>query len=282
MMPDVHVGNIPIGEGHPIVLIAGPCVIESESLVLRVADAVRDTAQKLNIPFIFKSSYLKDNRSSAETFQGPGLDEGLRILQKVKDRLNVPVLSDIHDEHDAETAAEGLDVIQIPAYLSMQTGIVLAAAKTGKVINVKKGQFLDPHDVKNIVGKIEGQGNRNILLTERGACFGYHNLVVDMRSFQIMRSLGYPVVFDPTHAIRVYGISSSDPRGGAPQFVPGLARAATAAGIDAVFIETHPNCKDALCDAASMWPLEHLEALLHQIKAVDELVHTLPGITLDS
>jgi len=279
-MQTVHVGSIPIGEGHPLVLIAGPCVIESEGLVLRVAEAVRKIAEKLHIPYIFKSSYLKDNRSSSKSYQGSGLEEGLRILQKVKDEVGIPVLSDIHDQHDAAAAAEVLDVIQIPAYLSMQTGLTLAVARTGKVVNIKKGQFLDPFDVKNIIGKIEGEGNKNILLTERGSCFGYHNLVVDMRSFKIMRDLGYPVVFDPTHAIRVYGISSSDPRGGAPQFVPSLSRAAVAAGIDAIFIETHPDCENAFCDAASMWPLHYLERLLVQLKAIEGVVRLQKEIEL--
>jgi len=282
MMGEVRVHSIPFGENHPLVLIAGPCVIESEKLVLHVAEAVQHISERLCIPFIFKSSYLKDNRSSSRTFQGPGLDEGLRILQKVKDELGVPVLSDVHDRHDAQEAAEVLDIIQIPAYLSMQTELTLAIAKTGKVINVKKGQFLDPWDMKNIIGKIENEGNTNILLTERGSCFGYHNLVVDMRSFKIMRELGYPVIFDPTHAIRVYGISSSDPKGGAPEFVPALARAGVAAGIDGIFIETHPDCSKALCDSASMWPLKHLEALLVQLKAIDEQVRAQPQIELDS
>ena len=277
----VKVGSISIGNKHPLVLIAGPCVIESEEIVLKTAEAIQKITDRLQIPFIFKSSYLKDNRSSSKTYQGAGLDEGLRILQKVKDTSGVPVLSDIHDQHDAEKAAEVLDVIQIPAYLSMQTGLTVAVAKTGKVVNVKKGQFLDPNDVKNIIGKIEGEGNTQILLTERGSCFGYHNLMVDMRSFQVMHELGYPVVFDPTHAIRVYGISSSDLRGGTPQYVPGLSRAAVAAGIDAIFIETHPDCKKALCDAASMWPLQHLEPLLVQLKAIDELVKTQEKIELN-
>jgi 2-dehydro-3-deoxyphosphooctonate aldolase (KDO 8-P synthase) len=279
-MKTVYVNDIPIGEGHPLVLIAGPCVIESETLVLETAESVRKITEKLNIPFIFKSSYLKDNRSSSKTFQGPGLDKGLTILQKVKEKIGVPVLSDIHDQHDAEKAGQVLDVIQIPAYLSMQTSLTLAVARTGKVVNVKKGQFTDPCDVKSIIKKIEGEGNHTILLTERGSCFGYHNLIVDMRSFQIMKDMGYPVIFDPTHSIRVYGISSSDPKGGAPQFVPGLSRAAVATGIHAIFIETHPDCRKALCDASSMWPLEHLEALLVQLKSIDELVRSQQEIKL--
>ncbi|MBN1892853.1 3-deoxy-8-phosphooctulonate synthase [bacterium] len=266
----VKVNNISIGDGNPLVLIAGPCVIESEKLVLETADSIRTLAEKLKIPFIFKSSYRKDNRSSARSYQGLSLKEGLRALARVRSQVGVPVISDIHDAHDADRVADVLDIIQIPAYLCMQTSLVLAAARTGKPVNIKKGQFLAPEDVRHIVGKIEGEGNRNILLTERGSCFGYHNLVVDMRSFQIMRETGYPVVFDPTHAIRVYGISSSDPRGGTPQYVPALSRAAVAAGIDALFIETHPDCRSALCDAASMWPLQNLEELLVQVLAIDQ------------
>jgi 2-dehydro-3-deoxyphosphooctonate aldolase (KDO 8-P synthase) len=280
-MREIRVGSFSIGNQQPLVLIAGPCVIESEDLVMRIAEAVRKIAEKVSMPFIFKSSFLKDNRSSSTSYQGPGIEEGLRILQKVKEKIDVPVLSDIHDLHDAETLAEVLDVIQIPAYLSMQTGLTIAVARTGKVINVKKGQFLDPHDMKNIINKIEEEGNYNILLTERGSCFGYHNLIVDMRSFQILKSYGYPVVFDPTHAIRVYGISSSDPKGGAPQFVPGLSKAAVATGIDALFVETHPDCANALCDAASMWPLKHLEKLLIQVKEINDIVKTQGDISIE-
>jgi 2-dehydro-3-deoxyphosphooctonate aldolase (KDO 8-P synthase) len=270
-MKTVQVGNIKIGPDQPIALIAGPCVIESEELVLRTAEAVKTMADRLCIPFILKSSFTKDNRSTSQSYQGPGLDEGLRILQKVKSELGIPVLSDIHNEYQATAAAEVLDVLQIPAYLSMQTSLTVAAARTGRVVNVKKGQFLDPHDMQSVIKKIEFEGNDRILLTDRGTFFGYHNLVIDMRSLPIMRALGYPVVIDPTHAIRVYGISSSDPRGGNPEFVPALTRAAIAAGCEAVFIETHPNCAEALCDAASMWPLQKLENLLIQIKRLDEL-----------
>lgn len=270
-MKTVPIGDIKIGPGQPLALIAGPCVIENEKVVLQTAEAVKKLAGRLGMPFIFKSSYLKDNRSSAKTYQGPGVEEGLRILQKVKEQVGVPVLSDIHDAHDAEAVAQVLDVIQIPAYLSMQTSLTLAVARTGKVVNVKKGQFLHPADIKHVIGKIEGEGNHRIILTERGACFGYHNLVVDMRSLQVMRNLGYPVVIDPTHSIRVYGISSSDPKGGNPDFVPALARAAVASGCEAIFIETHPNCKEALCDAASMWPLEQLERLLIHVLKIDQV-----------
>jgi 2-dehydro-3-deoxyphosphooctonate aldolase (KDO 8-P synthase) len=267
----VKVKEVAIGNGQPLALIAGPCVIESEDIVLKTANAVKILAEKHGFPYIFKSSYLKDNRSSATSYKGPGLDNGLKILKKVKDEIGVPVLSDVHDQHDAATAAEVLDVIQIPAYLSMQTGLTLAVARTGKPINVKKGQFLDPIDMKKVIGKIEGEGNTNILLTERGAFFGYHNLVVDIRSLNVMRSLGYPVVIDPTHAIRVYGVPSNNPSGGTPEFVPALSRAAVAAGCEAIFIETHPNCSQAKCDAASMWPLERLENLLIHVKRIHEL-----------
>ena len=270
-MKTVSVGTIKIGHDEPLVLIAGPCVIESEDIVLKTAEQVKTIADGLEIPFILKSSYLKDNRSASTSFQGPGLEKGLRILEKAKNEIGVPVLSDIHSEAEAVSAADVLDVLQIPAYLSMQTTLAVAAAKTGKPVNVKKGQFLDPQDMKNVIKKIEGAGNDQILLTERGTFFGYHNLVIDMRSLPIMRKLGYPVVIDPTHAIRVYGISSSDPAGGNPEFVPALSRAAIAAGCEAVFIETHPHCSDALCDAASMWPLQKLEKLLYQIKKMDEL-----------
>jgi len=268
----VDVSGIKIGGDNPLALIAGPCVIETEDIVMQTAEQVKKIADKLNIPFIFKSSYLKDNRSSSKTYQGPGLDEGLKMLQKVKEQFDIPVLSDIHDLHDAETCAEVLDVIQIPAYLCMQTGLTLAVAKTGRVVNVKKGQFLHPGDMQKVIDKIEGEGNNNIILTDRGTFFGYHNLVLDMRNLKVMRDLGYPVMLDPTHAIRKYGVSSSDKRGGAKEYIFGLSRAGTAAGVDAIFIETHPDCDNALCDAASMLPLPRLEALLTQVKNIDELV----------
>jgi 2-dehydro-3-deoxyphosphooctonate aldolase (KDO 8-P synthase) len=270
-MRTIKIRDLIIGGDQPLALIAGPCVIESEKIVLTTAERIKKITDRLAMPFILKSSYVKDNRSSASSFQGFGQEEGLRILQKAKQELNVPILSDIHNEFEAVSAAEVLDCLQIPAYLSMQTSLTVAAAKTGKAINIKKGQFLAPQDMKNVIGKIEGEGNHNIMLTERGTFFGYHNLVVDFRSLPIMRSFGYPVVIDPTHAIRVYGIPSSDPTGGNPEFVPALSRAAIAAGCEVIFIETHPNCREALCDAASMWPLDKLENLLIQIKRIDDL-----------
>ncbi len=271
-MQIVQVGNIKIGKGQPLALIAGPCVIESEKIVMETAEQIKTIADRIGMPLIFKSSFLKDNRSSADTYQGPGTEEGLKILQKVKDTFGVPVLSDIHDLHDAAACAEVLDVIQIPAFLSMQTSLLLEVARTGKVINVKKGQFLAASDMQTAINKISGEGNNQILLTDRGTFFGYHNLIMDMRNLKIMRSLGYPVILDPTHSIRKYGVSSSDPRGGAKEFIFGLSRAGVAAGVDAIFIESHPDCSNALCDAASMLPLQRLEDLLNQVKAIDELI----------
>ncbi len=268
----IEVQNIKIGGNNPIVLIAGPCVIETEEIVLQTADRIKRIAEKLNIPFIFKSSYAKDNRSSVEYYYGPGVEKGVRILEKVKKEFGVPVLSDVHYPDEVPVAAEVLDIIQIPAFLSMQTRLALTAAKTGKVINVKKGQFLAPQDMKNVVKKIESTGNDKILLTERGTFFGYHNLVVDMRSLKIMRDLGYPVVFDVTHTVRVYGIPSKDPSGGRPEFILPLARAGVAVGIDAIFIETHPDPSSALSDASSMLHLDQLESILIQIKRIDDMV----------
>jgi 2-dehydro-3-deoxyphosphooctonate aldolase (KDO 8-P synthase) len=267
----IEVKGIPIGGGNPIVLIAGPCVIESQQLLMDTAGALQSICERLEMPFVFKSSFTKDNRSSVDYFQGPGLDEGLEMLKKVRSEFGIPILSDIHTPDQAQKAGEVLDVIQVPAYLSMQTSLSMAAGKTGKVINVKKGQFLHPQDMEKVVRKIESTGNEKVLLTERGSTFGYHNLVVDMRSLKMMRAIGYPVVFDATHAIRIYGVPSSSAQGGTPEFVPVLARAGVAAGCDAIFIETHPDCKNALCDASSMWPLQQLEDLLIQVKQLDQI-----------
>ncbi len=274
-MKEVVVNSIPIGGGNPLVLIAGPCVMEGEQTVLRMASKIKSVADQLNISLIFKSSYLKDNRSSAETFQGPGVHEGMAILKKVKDEYGLPVLSDIHGIEEVDTAAEVLDVIQIPAYLSMQTSLVVAAGKTGKVINVKKGQFLHPLDMKNVIGKLEYAGNTNILLTDRGTSFGYRSLVADMRALPLMRSLGYPVVFDPTHSLRNYGIPSSDKRGGNPELIPHISRAGIAAGCDAVFIETHDNLDGAQCDASSMLPFNQLKPLLETLLEIDTVVRPI-------
>jgi 2-dehydro-3-deoxyphosphooctonate aldolase (KDO 8-P synthase) len=270
-MRTLEINNLRVGGGAPLALIAGPCVLEEEAVVMRTAEEVKKIADRLKMPFIFKASYKKDNRSSAKSYQGPGLDQGLRMLVKVKKTFDVPVLSDVHYPDEVGPAAEVLDIIQIPAYLCMQTELTLKVAKTGKVVNVKKGQFLAPEDVGHIVKKIEEAGNDKILLTERGACFGYHNLVVDFKSLPIMRSLGYPVVFDVTHTIRKYGKPSSDPAGGSPEFIEPLARAGVACGCDAIFIETHPDPCQAKCDAASMLPLSRLERLLESLVELDRV-----------
>ena len=271
MSHTIQVGNLRIGRGGPLALIAGPCVIESRDVCLQVAEHARRLADDLGLPLIFKSSYTKDNRSTITSYQGPGLEAGLRVLEEVRATFGCPVLSDVHTPEECAPAAEVLDVLQIPAYLSMQSSLVIAAAVTGKAVNVKKGQFLHPLDMRNVVGKIEACGNTNILLTERGTCLGYHNLVADMRSLPMMRSLGYPVVFDPTHTVRKYGVSSADPAGGEPQYIPALTRAGVAAGVDVLFIETHPDPPSALCDAASMLPLSMLRALMEDCVRIHEV-----------
>ena len=275
-MKEIAVGDVAIGGGRQLALIAGPCVIESEAVAMETAEALTAVSGRLGIPLVFKSSYAKANRSSVDYYTGPGLEEGLRILQKVRE-LGVPVLSDVHSLREVDAAAEVLDMLQLPAHLSMQTELTLALARTGKPVNVKKGQFLAPEDMASVVSKIESTGNRQILLTERGASFGYHDLVADMRSLAIMRRTGYPVVFDATHVVRLYGRPSSDASGGTPEFIEPLARAAVAAGCDAVFIETHPRVSEALCDAASMLPLDRLEPLLERLMAIDEAVRPRAG-----
>ncbi|MCS7077883.1 MAG: 3-deoxy-8-phosphooctulonate synthase [Bacteroidia bacterium] len=254
----VQVGKITCGS-EQLFLISGPCVIENESLMMRTAEELKKISERLNIPVIFKSSFQKDNRSSLEYYQGPGLEEGLKLLQKIKQNFDIPILSDIHYPEQAKAAAEVLDIIQIPAYLCMQTTLTVAAAKTGKVINFKHGQFLAPDNMIKPVQKCEQSGNTNILLTERGYTFGYNDLVVDPRSFYHLNQIGYPVIFDVTHSIRKYGIPSADPKGGNREFLSTLARAGVASGIDGLFIETHPCPSEALCDAASQLPLAQLE-----------------------
>lgn len=260
-----------MGGGQPLALIAGPCVIENEESTLRHAEQLQVICGKLGMPLIFKSSYDKANRTSIQAFRGPGLEEGLRILAKVKHELGIPVLSDIHSIEQVEPAAVVLDVLQIPAFLCRQTDLVIAAAKTGKVVNVKKGQFLAPWDMRNVVGKLVGSGNENIILTERGASFGYNNLVVDMRSFPVMRSFGYPVVFDATHSVQLPGGQGSS-SGGQREFVETLSRAAVATGIDGIFMEVHENPEQALCDGPNSIPLAELPALLQRLQALDAVI----------
>lgn len=272
MTTDLKVMGVSIGRRSSLTLIAGPCVIESEESSLRAAEAIKKIAEGLEMGFIFKSSYTKDNRSKASAYTGPGLDAGLRILDKVKKEVGVPVLSDVHCKSEVKEAAEVLDVLQIPAYLSQQTGLALAVGETGKPVNIKKGQFIGPREMKNSIGKIEHTGNRKIMVTERGSCFGHNNLVVDMRSFPILTSFGYPVIFDVTHSVRIYGIPSSESAGGEPQYVPHLARAAVGAGCDGIFIEVHEDPHQAKCDACSMLPISFLGELLKDLKKIDEIV----------
>jgi 2-dehydro-3-deoxyphosphooctonate aldolase (KDO 8-P synthase) len=271
MAGSTKINSIEIGRGNPLALIAGPCVIESEKIVLQTCEKVKRITTKLKIPFIFKSSYSKANRLNIKSYSGPGMSKGLRILEKVKREFEVSILTDIHNPEEAEPVSEVIDVLQIPAFLCRQTDLVVAAAKTGKAINIKKGQFLAPEDMELIAKKIESVGNHNILLTERGTFFGYHNLVVDMRSLVIMKNLGYPVVFDATHSLQLPG-SGGGFSGGQPQFILPLARSAVACGCDALFIETHPDVKNALCDKESMLPLEKLEELLVQVIDIDKRI----------
>jgi len=267
-MHEVNVGNIRIGDKNPLVLIAGPCVIESETLCLDTAKKIKDIAAKLDIPFIFKSSFDKANRLSIDSYRGPGIKKGLEILHKVKQKLRIPVLSDIHCQRDIVEAAKVLDIIQIPAFLCRQTDIVVAVAKTGKVVNIKKGQFLAPWDILPIIKKVEStSSNRSILITERGVCFGYNNLVSDFRSLGIMRQFGYPVVYDATHSVQLPG-GKGGCSGGQREFVTGLSRAAVAFGCDGLFLEVHPNPDKAPCDGPNTIELKELEKLLRQIKRI--------------
>ncbi|MBN1237344.1 MAG: 3-deoxy-8-phosphooctulonate synthase [Gammaproteobacteria bacterium] len=267
----VHVGGIDCGSDQ-LFLISGPCVIEEESLMMRTAERLKDISRRLGVPLIFKSSFSKDNRSSLDYYQGPGLEEGLRILEKVKSSFELPLLTDIHYPTQAAPAAETVDVLQIPAYLCMQTELVVAAAKTGAVINVKHGQFIAPDNMIKPVQKIEASGNDRIILTERGYTFGYNDLIVDPRAFMLLAQPGYPVVFDITHTIRKYGIPSKDPRGGTRQYLSVIARAGVAAGVDGIFIEAHPNPPEALCDAASQYELDRLEDFVKPLLDIHNLV----------
>jgi len=265
----IQIGNVSCGS-EDLFLISGPCVIEKESVMMETAEKLKLLTEKLQIPLIYKSSFQKDNRSSVDFYQGPGLEEGLKILEKIKNEFSLPVLSDIHYPSQVSKAAEVLDILQIPAYLCMQTTLVVEAARTGKVINLKHGQFLAPENMIKPVGKVESTGNQKILLTERGYTFGYNDLVVDPRSFFHLNETGYPVIFDITHSIRKYGIPSADPSGGARQYLDVLARASVAAGVDGIFIEAHPCPSEALCDAASQYDVHKLEEF---IKPLIEINH---------
>jgi 2-dehydro-3-deoxyphosphooctonate aldolase (KDO 8-P synthase) len=257
----IKVGNIDCG-ADKLFLISGPCVVEDEKLMMETAEFLVRLSEKLDLPLIFKSSFQKDNRSSSEFYSGPGIDKGLAILQKIKEQFKVPILTDIHYPDQIAATAQVVDVIQIPAYLVMQTTLVAEAAKTGKVINLKHAQYLSPENMIKPVKKVEMAGNENIMVTERGYAFGYNDLIVDPRSFYHLRTTGYPVIFDVTHSIRKYGIPSSDPRGGSREFIPTLARAGVAAGIDGLFLEVHPDPSKALCDAASQMCIDDVTEFL--------------------
>ena len=270
MVREISVGSTVFGAGRPLVLIAGPCAIEDEALTLRIAGFLKRLAADLGIGLVFKASYDKANRTSVNSFRGPGMAEGLRILARVKAEFDLPVISDIHDLSQVAPAAEVLDIIQIPAFLCRQTDLLVAAGETGKIINIKKGQFMAPWDMANTVGKVESTGNDKILLTERGASFGYNNLVTDMRSLVIMRETGFPVVFDATHSVQLPGGAGAS-SGGQRQYVGALSRAAAATGIDGLFWEVHENPEKALCDGPNSLPLQDLQGLLEPILAIDAI-----------
>lgn len=268
---EISLGALRLGGGNPLFLIAGPCVIESEVHARKIAEQVARIAADAGVPYIYKASYDKANRSSVKSFRGPGMREGLRILRKIKEDLKVPILSDIHEAAQAGPAAEVCDMLQIPAFLSRQTDLLEAAGKTGRIVNVKKAQFLSPWEMANVAEKIAATGNANIILTERGASFGYQNLVVDMRSFPILQKLGYPVVFDVTHAVQLPG-GQGNASGGQPEFIEPLARAGVAAGVDGIFLETHENPAAALSDGPNALPLAQLPALLKRLKELSTVV----------
>lgn len=271
MTREISIGNVLLGGNNPPVLIAGPCVIENEDITFSTAKRLKEICGNLSIPLIFKSSYDKANRTALSSFRGPGLEKGLRILSDVRSKFNIPVISDVHSVEEVKPASEVLDALQIPAFLCRQTDLILSASKTGKPVNIKKGQFLAPWDVKNIIEKFTSTGNHNIFITERGTSFGYNNLVVDFRGLPIMRSFGYPVIFDVTHSLQLPGGHGSS-SGGQREFAEPLARGAVAVGVDGLFMEVHPEPDKALCDGPNMIRLNDLGSMLTTIKAIYELV----------
>ncbi len=270
MSSSFKVGDVAIGDGG-LFLIAGPCVIESEEHALKIAECVAGVARALKMPYIFKASYDKANRTSVKSYRGPGMKEGLAILRKVADTVHVPVLTDVHDVHDVAEVAEYVEVVQIPAFLCRQTDLLIAAAKSGRAVNIKKGQFVSPWDMRHAVEKVRESGNERVLLTERGSSFGYNNLVVDMRSLPIMRQFA-PVVFDATHSVQLPSAGNDAQSGGQPEFIPILARAAVAAGVDGIFIEVHDNPAAALSDGANALDLKWLRPVLQELQAVHTAV----------
>ena len=268
-MKPVRIGPFSVGGGHPLAFILGPCVIESASHALEMAAAVREVAARCGVPVVFKASYDKANRTSITSFRGPGLDAGLRILADVRARTGLPILTDIHEPAQAAVAASVVDVLQIPAFLSRQTDLIVAAARTGKAVNVKKGQFLAPKDMKHVISKVTGEGNESVLVTERGVSFGYHDLVVDMRALPMLRELGYPVIFDVTHSLQLPG-AGNGVTAGLAQYIEPLASAGVAAGVDMVFMEVHAEPSQAKSDAANALRLDRLEPLILKLKRIDE------------
>lgn len=280
MTAAVRIGDFEIGGGAPLAVLAGPCVIESRDMIMRSAERIRAAAARAGMPVVFKSSFKKANRTSISGFTGIGRDEALAILADVRRAFGLPVVTDVHTEDDTAAAAQVVDMLQIPAFLCRQTDLLLAAGVTGKAVNIKKGQFLAPEDMRHAADKVASTGNRNILLCERGSSFGYHNLVVDMRGLVIMRELGYPVVMDATHAVQIPSQGAAS--GGQPEFIFPLARAAAAVGIDALFVETHPDPKNALSDAGSQLPLSQLESLLTEVRRIDDAMRNVSRTKEDS
>ena len=267
------IGNLTINESGPFFLISGPCVIEDEDMALRVANFLKETGEAIEVPVIFKTSYDKANRTSLDSFRGPGIDKGLEIIQKIKEETGLPVLSDVHETGEVEKAAKVLDIIQIPAFLCRQTDLLLTAARTGLPINIKKGQFISPWEIEPAVRKITSTGNRNVFVTERGTSFGYNNLIVDIRSIPIMKGFGLPVVFDATHSVQLPG-SIGTRSGGRSEFIEYLSRAAVAACANGVFMETHPLPASALCDGPNSLPLDQVRPLVALLKEIHSLVHS--------
>ena len=275
MAQPIKIGNLSIGRGLPLVLISGPCVIEDYETTRQIAAQLKEATDRLEMPFIFKASFDKANRTSVDAFRGPGLTEGLRVLQEIKKEFGFPILSDVHRICEIPAAARVLDIIQIPAFLCRQTDVIVEVAKSGKPVNIKKGQFLAPWDMANVVAKVTSAGNRRILITERGTMFGYNNLVVDFRGFMIMRQTGYPVIFDATHSVQLPG-GAGNSSAGQREYAPMLARAAVAAGVDGVFMEVHTNPEQALCDGPNSLKLDTLYKLLARLKTIHNLI-TQPG-----
>lgn len=280
MTREINIAGTKLGGNNPLFIIAGPCVIESEEIAFYTAERLKEICRRVNLPLLFKSSYDKANRTSLSFFRGPGLEKGLRILFDVRNKFNIPVISDIHSVEEVKPASEVLDALQIPAFLCRQTDLILAASKTGKPVNIKKGQFLAPWDVKNIIEKFISTGNQNIFITERGTSFGYNNLVVDFRGLSIMRAFGYPVIFDVTHSLQLPG-GQGQSSGGQKEFAEPLARAAVAVGADGIFMEVHLEPDKALCDGPNMIKIDEMEKILATVKAIDQLVNST-SISCDS